>query len=131
MEIDARSISKGSAKGPALISREPLSFLGGVNPKTGEIIEEGHPLKGENVKGRILVFPHGKGSTVGSYVMLGLVKNDKAPAGIINLEAEPIIIVGAIISKIPMVDRPAKDIFEIARNGDVLEIDGTKGKIRL
>jgi len=131
MEIDARSISKGSGKGPALISREPLSFLGGVNPKTGEIIEEGHPLKGENVSGRILVFPHGKGSTVGSYVMLGLVKNNKAPAGIINLEAEPIIIVGAIISKIPMVDRPAKDIFEIVKNGDILEIDGTKGKIRL
>ncbi len=131
MEIDARSISKGSGKGPALISREPLSFLGGVDPKTGEIIEEGHPLKGENVKGRILVFPHGKGSTVGSYVMLGLAKNNKAPAGIINLEAEPIIIVGAIISKIPMVDRPAKDIFEIVKNGDILEIDGTKGKIRL
>ncbi len=131
MEIDARSISKGSGKGPALISREPLSFLGGVDPKTGEIIEEGHPLKGENVKGRILIFPHGKGSTVGSYVMLGLAKNNKAPAGIINLEAEPIIIVGAIISKIPMVDRPAKDIFEIVKNGDILEIDGTKGKIRL
>lgn len=131
MEIDARSISKGSAKGPALVSREPLSFLGGVDPKTGEIIEEGHPLKGENVKGKILIFPHGKGSTVGSYVMLGLTKNNKAPAGIINLEAEPIIIVGAIIAKIPMVDRPAKDIFEIIKNGDILEIDGTKGKIRL
>lgn len=131
MEIDARSISKGSAKGPALISPEPLSFLGGVDPKTGEIIEEGHPLKGKNVKGKILIFPHGKGSTVGSYVMLGLSKNNKAPAGIINSEAEPIIIVGAIISKIPMVDRPAKDIFEIVKNGDILEIDGTKGKIRL
>ena len=131
MEIDARSVSKGSAKGPALISGEPLSFLGGVDPKTGEIIEEGHPLKGENVKGKILIFPHGKGSTVGSYVMLGLSKNNKAPAGIINLEAEPIIIVGAIISKIPMVDRPAKDIFQIVKNGDILEIDGTKGKIRL
>jgi len=131
MEIDARSISKGTGKGPALITREPLSFLGGIDPKTGEIIEEGHPLKGEKVSGKMLIFPHGKGSTVGSYVMLGLSKNNKAPAGIINAEAEPIIIVGAIIAGIPMVDKPAKDIFKLVKNGDILEIDGTKGKIRL
>lgn len=130
MEIGARGISKGIARGAALLSREPISFLGGVDPKTGNVIERGHPLEGKNIAGKILIFPHGKGSTVGSYVMLQLAKNGKAPAGIINAEAEPVIAVGAIISRIPMVDKPAKDLFKLLKDGDIVEINGGKGKIK-
>ena len=106
-EINARIISKGKASGEALVSAEPIGFLGGVDPETGAVIEKGHPLEGKNIAGKVLIFPNGKGSTVGSYVMLQLAKNGKAPAAIINISAEPIIAVGAIISKIPMVDQPA------------------------
>ena len=129
MEIRCRSIARGNASGEALVSKEPIGFLGGVDPNTGEIIEEGHELKGENVSGKILVFPNGKGSTVGSYVMLQLAKNGKAPAAIINTSAEPIITVGAIISKIPMVDRPEEDIFEILNQGQECAVDSDKGLI--
>ncbi len=128
MIIKARSISKGNASGELLISTEPIGFLGGVDPKTGEVIEKGHALEGKNVAGKILVFPNGKGSTVGSYVMLQLAKNGKAPAAIINETAEPIIAVGAIISKIPMVDKPEIRISEL-NNGKKATVDGTKGEI--
>lgn len=130
MEIKARSISRGKASGEVLITTEPLSFLGGVDPNSGEVIEPWHPLQGKNIAGKIFVFPHGKGSTVGSYVMLQLAKNRKAPAAIINVTAEPIITVGAIISKIPMVDKPESDVYKILKDGQKIEVDGNKGIIR-
>ena len=130
MEIKARAISKGRGKGEVLISLEPFSFLGGVDPKTGIVIEKGHELEGKSVSGKVMVFPHGKGSTVGSYVVLGLAKNGKAPAAMINLEAEPIIAIGAILANIPMVDKPEKDIFKLLKNGIRVEVDGDSGKIK-
>ncbi|MDD5172460.1 MAG: DUF126 domain-containing protein [Candidatus ainarchaeum sp.] len=131
MMIKARSISRGTASGEALISTASIGFLGGVNPETGIVMEKGHPLEGKNISGKVLIFPHGKGSTVGSYVMLQLVKNNKAPAAIINTSAEPIIAVGAIISKIPMVDKAEKDIYKLVKDGQKLEVDGTKGMIKI
>jgi predicted aconitase with swiveling domain len=127
--IKARSISNGKASGEALISNEPIGFLGGVDPETGVVIEKGHCLEGKSIVGKVLVFPNGKGSTVGSYVMLQLAKNGKAPAAIINVSAEPIIVVGAIISKIPMVDKPDRDSYSTLKNGQRVEVDGTKGEI--
>ncbi len=130
MEIRARSISKGKGAGEALISEEPFSFLGGVDPETGIVIEKGHELEGKSIAGKILVFPHGKGSTVGSYVILGLAKNGKAPSAMINTEAEPIIAIGAILAKIPMVDKPEKDIFKLLKDGIRIEVDADKGVIK-
>ncbi|MDK2974693.1 MAG: mevalonate 5-phosphate dehydratase small subunit [Methanofollis sp.] len=103
--IKGRGIARGTATGELLISDAPLSFLSGVDPESGVIIEEGHPLKGESIAGKVFAFPQGKGSTVGSYVIYALARNGKAPAAMINEEAEPIIATGAIIAKIPMIDR--------------------------
>jgi len=100
-----RLIKAGSARGVALVSPEPIGFLGGIDPDTGIVIEAAHPLEGESVAGRVLVFPTGKGSTVGSYTLYRLVRNGLGPAAIINAESEPIVAVGAIISDIPMVDQ--------------------------
>lgn len=102
--LTGRIIKVGQAEGEALVSPEPVGFFGGVDPETGVVIEAGHPLKGECVAGRVLVFPTGKGSTVGSYTLYRLKKNGVAPAAIINVESEPVVAVGAIISEIPMVD---------------------------
>ena len=131
MEIKGRQISRGKASGRVLLSKDAISFLGGVDPKTGAIIEKGHSLEGQCIAGTVLVFPRGKGSTVGSYVILQLKKNGKAPAAIINLEAEPIIAVGAIISKIPMLDKPEKDLYSLLKNGQMIELDCNKGIIRI
>lgn len=105
MRIRGRVVNAGHATGEALTSPDPIGFLGGVDPDTGVVIEPGHPLEGQSVAGRVLVFPTGKGSTVGSYTIYRLARNGLAPAAIVNAEADPVIAVGAVIAEIPMVDR--------------------------
>lgn len=121
MRLRGRAIYDGRAEGLSLISASPMSFYGGVNPDTGEVTERGHELQGESVKGRVLVFPYGKGSTVGSYVLYRLKKNGVAPCAILNAKCETIVAVGAIISEIPCVDM--LDIGRIKRDVDV-KVDG-------
>ena len=104
-QLKGRIIYKGKAEGEALVSEMPISFYGGVDPNTGVVMEKGHQLNGISVKGKILVFPQGKGSTVGSYTLYRMKKNGTAPAGMINKECETIVAVGAIISEIPTVDK--------------------------
>ncbi|MHB1293397.1 MAG: DUF126 domain-containing protein [Anaerolineae bacterium] len=116
-----RVVVAGHAQGPALVSEKAISFLGGVDAETGIVREKGHPLEGRSVAGTVLVFPTGKGSTVGSYVLYSLAKAHKAPVAIINAESEAIVAVGAIIAGIPMVDQI--DITRL-RTGMQVEIDG-------
>ena len=121
LKVTGRAIYEGKADGIALVSRSPMSFYGGVNPDTGEVVEHGHELQGQSVKGRVLVFPQGKGSTVGSYSLYRLKKNGAAPCAIVNAKCETIVAVGAIISEIPCVDMI--DISEIRPDARV-KIDG-------
>ena len=121
--LKGRVIKAGQAEGLALVSSEPIGFFGMVDTETGIVIEKGHPLEGKSLVGKVLVFPTGKGSTVGSYSLYRLAKAGLAPAAIINAESEPIVAVGAIISDIPMLDQV--DINQI-RNGDSVMIDGAR-----
>ncbi len=126
LTLRGRCIKAGQARGEALVSPEPIGFLGGVDPETGLVVEQGHPLQGQCVAGRVLVFPTGKGSTVGSYVLYQLAEAGLAPAAILNAESEPIVAVGAIISGIPMVDQ--LPIASIA-TGDFVEVDGDSVRV--
>ncbi|WP_457753178.1 DUF126 domain-containing protein [Thermococcus sp.] len=126
MKLKGRRITKGRAKGVALVSRRPLSFLGGIDPKTGIVTDVESDIKGESVKDKILVFPRGKGSTVGSYVIYQLKKNNVAPKAIVVEDAETIVATGAIIAEIPMVDKI--DIKKI-KNGQIIEVDADKGEV--
>lgn len=121
--LSGRIIKDGQASGIALVSPEPIGFFGMVDPDTGIITEQGHPLCGQSVAGRVLVFPTGKGSTVGSYSLYRLAKAGRSPAAIINAESEPIVAVGAIISDIPMVDQIAIDLI---RTGDHVVLEGDR-----
>lgn len=100
-----RVIKAGEGEGEVLYSAVPISFFGGVDADTGIISEQAHPLYGQCIAGRVLVFPHGKGSTVGSYALLRLAKNGVAPAAIVNHECETVVAVGCIIAGIPCVDQ--------------------------
>ncbi|HEC94641.1 MAG TPA: DUF126 domain-containing protein [Thermoplasmatales archaeon] len=126
--MKGRTISPGKAEGETLVSREPIGFYGGVDIKTGKVIEKGHPLEGRSVKDRILVFPCGKGSTVGSYVIYGLKKNGVAPAGIVNEETETIVATGVILAGIPCVDKI--DISRIP-DGATVVLDATNGSVEI
>ena len=118
----------GKASGPLLVSPQPISFLSGVDPDSGIIVEKGHLLKGQCIAGKVLVFPYGKGSTVGSYVLYALSRNGHAPLAIVNAEAEAIIATGAIISKIPMIDRIDVPITRL-KNGTRVTVDGELGEM--
>jgi len=126
--IRGRGISTGKASGPLLVSPQPISFLSGVDPDTGIIVEKGHPLKGQCIAGTVLVFPYGKGSTVGSYVLYALSRNGKAPSALVNTEAEAIIATGAIIGKIPMIDRIDVPLTRL-KDGTRVTVDGGLGEM--
>ena len=105
MILLGRSIYKGKVEGEALVTLQAISFFGGVDPESGVVVERGHELQGETIAGKVLVFPTGKGSTVGSYTLYRLKYNGVAPSAIINAECETITAVGCIISDIPCVDQ--------------------------
>ncbi len=93
-----RAIVAGSAEGTALVSTEPLSFWGGVCPRTGEIIDRRHDLSGANVTGKVFVLPTGRGSSTSSATLMQSIKAGVAPAAIINLSVDPILALGSIVS---------------------------------
>lgn len=126
--MNGRKISGGVVEGETLVSGEGISFYGGVDPDTGIVTEKDHPLEGKSITGKILVFPQGKGSTVGSYTMYRLKKNGKAPAAIINRECETVVAVGAIISDIPCVD-----LIEIEqiKTGDRVKVNADDGVVEV
>jgi hypothetical protein len=131
IRIKGRGISKGCADGEVLLSGDPISFLGNVDPQTGEIVDPDHCLFGKNISGKVLVFPHGKGSTVGSYVIYQLFKNGVAPVAMVNQECEPIVAVGAIISEIPLVDGLESNPFEMLKDGMNVSVDGKEGWLEI
>ncbi|NJD58147.1 MAG: hypothetical protein C3F13_03755 [Anaerolineales bacterium] len=105
MSYHGRSIYNGKARGRLLVSSQAISFFGGVDPETGVVVERGHDLEGQCISGRVLVFPTGKGSTVGSYTLYRLKHNGHAPIAILNAECETITAVGCIIAEIACVDQ--------------------------
>lgn len=129
--LKGRRIVGGNAKGKAVVSKEPISFYGGIDPKSGKVIEKGHEIEGESVAGRILVFPQGKGSTVGCYTIYSMAKKKRAPSAIINVEADPVIAVGCCLAKIPLVDKLDKNPLEIIETGDFVEVIADQGLVKV
>ena len=127
--ITGHTVSKGRSEGIALVCTEPISFLGGVDPETGIILKG--ECKGQSVAGKVLVFPSGMGSTVGSYVIYQMAKNGVAPCAIINIETEPIVAVGAVISAIPLIDRLKENLFDVIRDGDKVLVDASEGYVEV
>jgi len=127
-----RSIVAGSAEGPALVSTEPLSFWGGMCPRTGEIIDRRHELSGAVVTGKVFVFPAGRGSSTSSATLMQSIKAGVAPAAIVNLCVDPMLALGSIVSDelyhraLPIVIL-RKDDFDSIEQDDYLTIkpDGT------
>jgi predicted aconitase with swiveling domain len=127
-QFAGRKISPGNASGEALVTTQSLSFYGGVDPETGVVVEKDHELEGQSITGKVLIFPSGKGSTVGSYVLYQLAKTGKGPVAIINQQTETIVAVGCIISEIPAVDRIPIDAI---KTGQQLRINATEGLVEI
>lgn len=127
-----KPIVAGAANGVAVVSAQPLSFWGGFNPQTGEIIDRRHERCGEIIAGKVFVFPQGKGSSTASAILLESIRSGTAPAAIVTSNVDPILALGAIVAEelygktVPMVVLSAKDQKTICE-GDRLTIrpDGT------
>lgn len=118
-----RAISPGYAEGEAVTYGEAFSFLGGVDGRTGDFnVREG------NIAGKVFLFPNGKGSTVGSYVVYDLKVGGHCPAALVNRSAETIVTTGAVISSVPMVD--GIDV-SLVRDGDRVAVDGNRGYVEI
>ncbi len=128
MRLQGRKIYPGVVEGEALVTSMGISFFGGVDPDTGVVVEKDHELEGQSVAGRVLVFPTGKGSTVGSYTIYRLKHNGLAPAAVVNAECETITAVGCIIAEIPCVDQvPIQEI----KTGMKVLVDGEEGVVEI
>ncbi len=102
--LRGRCIVEGVVEGEAIVTNDAISFMGTVNPKTGVVIERKHEIEGQCLKGKILLYPTGKGSTGGSYMLYDLVKNGVGPLGVVNSKGEAVSVIGAIVADLPMVD---------------------------
>jgi hypothetical protein len=127
--LQGHKVVGGTAEGEALVCHEPITFVGGINPFTGEVMEKGHELEGKRISDKVLVYPTGKGSTGGSYRIYDMAKRGTGPKAIINLRAEPITAIGAIIGEIPMVDKLSQDPTQIIQSGDWVRVEATQGRV--
>ncbi|MEM2546440.1 MAG: DUF126 domain-containing protein [Candidatus Bathyarchaeia archaeon] len=129
--LKAKPVSKGKAEGEAIVTKMPISITGGLNPYNGKIVEKGHELEGQSVAGKILVFPHGKGSTTGPWQFYVAYKRGNAPKAIINVKAEAVVAVSAIITNTPMVHMLEKNPLEVIETGDHVVVDANKGIVEI
>ncbi|MBG0775943.1 MAG: DUF126 domain-containing protein [Desulfovibrionaceae bacterium] len=129
--IKCRIISKGKAEGEALLCSQPIGFNFSVDVETGVVTEHKHELENVSIKDKILVFPNGKGSTGGSYVVYQLARLKTGPKAIINKICEPIIAVGAIIGDLPVVDSLETDPYAVIENGDHVTVDAINGFVEV
>ena len=131
MRLKGRKVVGGYAEGEAIVSKDPVSFYGGVDPETGVVTEPGHALEGRSISGKVFVFPTGKGSTVGSYVIYRMKKLGTAPAALVNVETESIIATGCVISGIPLVDKLDTDPVETLKDGMLLRVRADEGVVEV
>ena len=130
-EFSCRSLSEGVAEGEVIISKDAVCFYL-VEYATGIVIEHPHDINGRNIAGKILVMPSGKGSSVvqadGLYKLM---KNGKAPAAIIVAQPDTVLVSGAIVMDLPLVDSADPAFYETVRDGDLVVVDAVAEKLVL
>ncbi len=137
IKLKGRSITSGVAEGEAMVTNEALGFSHGLDPTTGQIGDSGHEWFGKSVKGKVLVFPYGKGSTTGGLYILEAAKRGNAPAAVINVETDPVIAAGFILvkilydEKIPVIDRLEQNPIKLIKTGDRVKVDADNGVVEI
>ena len=123
LDFKGVTLVEGQAEGAILHADVPISFWGGIDPATGAVIDRSHPLFGETVAGRILAIPAGRGSCTGSSVMMELISNGHAPAGLVVSRREEILTLGVIVAEelfgrsIPVLELDPADFARLASGG--------------
>ena len=129
IRLKCHKIVGGYGEGKALVSHEPICFYL-TDPKTGIVREKDHELLGKNLANTVLVFPSGKASSVVQIDgLFKLASHNLAPSAMIVKDIETVLIVSAVIAKVPLVDRLEKDPFQVIHTGDRVKVDAEKGTI--
>ena len=128
---NGRSIYGGLAEGEALVTKQGVSFLGGVDPETGQITEIDHELYGKTVAGKILVLPSLKGSAGGMWIIIRLTIRGRGPKAIVVSKADTILVGSVIMAGIPTIDSLSVDPCDAFKNGDLLRVNGEKGTVEM
>jgi predicted aconitase with swiveling domain len=121
-------IVKGKVQGVALVTKNPMNFLGAIDKKTGEVRDAKHDLFGKSLAEKILVFPYGVGSSVGAYTIYSLKSNKCAPQAMICLKADLTTASGCALANIPLVIA-SKDEYDSIKDGAKIILDAENGKI--
>jgi len=129
--LHGRSMTSGVAEGEALVTLQQMSWCGGVDPMTGTVTELGHSLRGENVKGKILVFDTGKGSSAFSHATHVTRVTGSQPAGIIVKQVNPQVALGAVVMHLPAITDCNADPCEVIKTGDWVKIDADRGVVEI
>jgi len=131
LNYPCHKISPGTAEGEALLSSEPVLFYK-TDSKTGVVTEAGHCLEGKSVKGKIVIFPGGKGSSVVQADGLYKLERDgNAPKGFIVKQLDTVLVSSAIIMEIPMVDQVDEDFYSAIKDGDMIRLDAINGRLEI
>jgi predicted aconitase with swiveling domain len=137
LKFMGHSVTDGITEGEALVTTQSFGFLGSIDPLTGRIIDEKHALCGQIITDKILIFPNSIGSTMGAIYLLDAVRCKNGPAAMVNVETEPILAAGAIMSeifynkKIPVVDRVSDKFFKRVRSGNRVKVNGNTGTVEI
>jgi uncharacterized protein len=135
--LKGRGVSAGYGGGNILVTEQPFMFAHGIDPETGNVIDVRSDLLGRNIKGKVLIFPSGKGSTTGSAWLLEVIRRGNGPAAIINRDTEPIIATALIMADllygvaIPLVDGLDTDVFSLSLKESTVQVNGTTGEVTL
>jgi predicted aconitase with swiveling domain len=129
--LQGRKIVKGKASGEAIVTKDAISFNGGVDNMTGIVTEPGHELEGQSIVSKVLVFKTGKGSTGGSYKIYDMVSRGTAPVAFVQVAPEGVTTIGAIISNLPVVSHLDQDPTVAIHTGDLIEVDADAGTVRV
>lgn len=129
--LRGRKVYGGVCEGEAIVSSQPISFCGGLEPSTGEITERRHVLKGKSIAGKVLVFPCGKGSSAFSKAAYATWLAGKAPIACIISKINPQTALASVVMHTPAVTELNQDPIEVIDSGDWVKVDGDAGAIEI
>lgn len=135
--LRGRGLVRGRAEGDALVSAKAFTFAHGVDPSTGKVTDVRSDIKGSNVRGKILFYPFGKGSTTASSWFLETVRMGNAPAALVTESVDISAVIGSVMAKlvygrgIPVLASIPKDLRAKVKSGRRVTVDGTTGEVAI
>jgi predicted aconitase with swiveling domain len=135
--LKGKGYTDGIVEAEAIVSQKPFGFWQGIDTETGIVKDARHDLYGQSIQGKVFIYPYGRGSTANSGVFVDAIRNRMAPAALVNLKTEPMIIIGAVLAeecyqvKVPVLDQLDPDPIETVKSGDIVRVDGKAGTLEI